>query len=57
MFFRCSSLNSIDLSSFKTNNVMNMFRMFSGCPSLKRENIIIKNSNDKLTKEINDDLN
>ena len=51
MFTECSSLESIDLSSFNTNNVTNMSDMFSFCSSLKKENIIIKNKNDKLLKE------
>ena len=53
MFSKCSSLESIDLSSFNTNNVTNLRYMFSGCSSLKKENIIIKNKNDKLLEEIN----
>ena len=52
MFYDCSSLKSIDLSSFNTNNVTNMSYMFFGCSSLKKENIIIKNKNDKLLKQI-----
>ena len=35
MFYGCSSLKSIDLSSFNTNNVNNMSFMFDGCSSLK----------------------
>ena len=35
MFSSCSSLNSIDLSSFNTTNVNNMSGMFSDCDSLK----------------------
>ena len=35
MFSECSSLNSIDLSSFNTTNVNNMSFMFDGCSSLK----------------------
>ena len=35
MFYKCSSLESIDLSSFNTTNVTNMNHMFSGCSSLK----------------------
>ena len=34
MFSRCSSLSSIDLSSFNTSNVTNMYGMFNGCSSL-----------------------
>ena len=39
MFSWCSSLKSIDLSSFNTTNVNNMSYIFSGCTSLKKENI------------------
>ncbi len=43
MFFYCSSLNSLDLSSFKTTNVINMSEMFGGisedCSSLISLNI------------------
>ena len=35
MFARCSSLESIDLSSFNTTNVKDMSYMFNGCSSLK----------------------
>ena len=35
MFYNCSSLKSIDLSSFNTTNVNNMEWMFDGCSSLK----------------------
>ena len=35
MFLHCSSLNSIDLSSFDTSNVNNMSHMFAGCSSLE----------------------
>ena len=52
MFFKCSSLKSIDLSSFNTTNVNNMSRMFFGCSSLKRENIRINNKDDKLLSQI-----
>ena len=34
MFYDCSSLNSIDLSEFNTNNVTNMSFMFFHCSSL-----------------------
>lgn len=34
MFSGCSSLTSLDLSSFKTDNVTDMSFMFSGCSSL-----------------------
>ena len=35
MFSDCSSLQSIDLSSFNTTNVKNMSSMFLGCSSLR----------------------
>lgn len=35
MFAGCSSLTSLDLSTFTTNNVVNMTGMFSGCSGLK----------------------
>ena len=34
MFYNCSSLISIDLSSFNTSNVKNMGGMFYKCSSL-----------------------
>ena len=45
MFYGCSSLNSIDLSNFNTNNVTDMIGMFRGCKNLKKANIIIKDEN------------
>jgi surface protein len=35
MFAGCSSLATLDLSTFTTNNVVNMAGMFSGCSGLK----------------------
>ena len=35
MFYNCSSLNSIDLSSFNTSNVTNMSNIFYKCSSLQ----------------------
>ena len=52
MFYKCSSLESIDLSSFNTTNVKDMSCMFYGCSSLKRENIKINNKDDKLLSQI-----
>ena len=52
MFCGCSSLKSIDLSSFSTTNVNDMSDMFVGCSSLKKENIKIKNKNDKILNEL-----
>ena len=34
MFYNCSSLTSLNLSNFNTNNVNNMSGMFSCCSSL-----------------------
>ena len=50
MFDGCNSLKSLDLSNFNTQNVTDMIFMFSGCESLKRENIITKD--DKILKRI-----
>ena len=52
MFHECSSLKSIDLSSFNTTNVKYMPGMFYGCSSLKRENIRINNKDVKLLSQI-----
>ena len=38
MFFGCSKLTTIDLSSFDTKNVINMSNMFSWCSNLKNIN-------------------
>ena len=39
MFWKCSSLTSIDLSSFNTSNVNNMQYMFYKCSSLTSINL------------------
>ena len=39
MFYKCSSLTSLNLSNFNTNNVNNMSRMFSNCSSLTSLNL------------------
>jgi surface protein len=31
MFYGCSSLNELNLNNFNTNNVTDMYGMFSGC--------------------------
>ncbi len=53
MFYNCSSLQSIDLSSFNTTNVKYMGGMLWGCSSLKKRNIKIgeygKNILDEIT--------
>ena len=45
MFFNCSSLKSIDLSSFNTNNVTNMNSMFNNCYSLNSIDLSSFNTN------------
>ena len=45
MFRGCESLKSIDLSSFNTNNVINMSGMFFGCESLKSIDLSSFNTN------------
>ena len=39
MFYRCSSLESLDLSNIITNNIANMANAFGYCISLKELNI------------------
>ena len=39
MFKGCLSLENLDLSSFKTDNVIDMGEMFNGCSLLKELNI------------------
>ena len=56
MFFCCRSLKSLDLSSFNTINVNNMSQMFGYLESMERENIIIKNTEEKLLSEIKNEL-
>ena len=48
MFCECSSLKSIDLSSFNTTNVKDMKYMFYDCSSLKKENVKISNYGKKI---------
>ena len=52
MFYKCSSLKSIDLSSFNTSNVKDMSSMFYGCSSLKKENVKIKDSEKRILDEL-----
>ena len=44
MFFEYSSLTKIDLSYSKAIKVINTERMFYGCLSLKKENILTRDS-------------
>jgi len=50
MFNGCSSLISIDISNFITQNCTNISHIFDKCISLKKENIIAKNI--KILKKI-----
>ena len=50
MFYKCISLESIDLTSFNTTNVKNMYFMFYECSSLNKKNIKINNLEKKITK-------
>ena len=45
MFYECSSLTSLDLSNFNTNNVTSMYCMFSDCSSLTSLNLSNFNTN------------
>ena len=45
MFCNCSSLNSLNLSNFNTNNVTNMYCMFCDCSSLTSLNLSNFNTN------------
>ena len=39
MFYRCKSLNELNLDNFNTNKVTNMNKMFSECSSLIKLNL------------------
>ena len=39
MFYYCNNLTELNLSSFNTNNVINMSEMFSGCENLRKVQI------------------
>ena len=45
MFYNCSSLTSLNLSNFNTNNVKDMSYMFSSCSSLTSLNLSNFNTN------------
>ena len=42
IFLGCTSLTSINLSNFNTNNVVDMGGMFNGCEKLNKNGIITK---------------
>jgi surface protein len=44
LFLNCSSLESLDVSGFKTDGVTSMFNMFRGCSSLKSLDLSIFNT-------------
>lgn len=50
MFYNCSSLTEIDLSSFDTTNVTRMDSIFNGCTSL---NTIYVTEDNWLTNQAN----
>ena len=45
MFYYCSSLTSLNLSNFNTNNVIDMSYMFCDCSSLTSLNLFNFNTN------------
>ena len=49
MFYGCAKLTSLDLSLFDSEG-SNINQMFVFCNSLKKENIIIKNKDDKINR-------
>ena len=51
MFRGCSSLQSIDLSSFNTTNVKDMMGMFADCSSLEKRNVKIGEYGKKILDE------
>ena len=51
MFKNCQSLESIDLSSFNTNNVTNMSSMFNECSSLRSIDLFSFNTNNVTNME------
>ena len=48
MFSWCSSLISLDLSSFNTTNVNDMKHMFKECESLKKKNVKVSEKGEKI---------
>ena len=47
MFFECSSLTSLNLFNFNTNNIEDLYGMFYGCSSLTSLNT----KDEKILKE------
>ena len=54
MFYKCSNLINIDLSSFNTQNVTNMSMIFEECNNLKKVKIG-KKFNENIINQINKD--
>ena len=52
MFNKCSSLTSLNLSNFNTNNVTNMDSMFNKCSSLTSLNLSNFNTNNVTNMEM-----
>ena len=52
MFEGCSSLTSLNLSNFNTNNVQNMKDIFYGCSSLTSLNLSNFNTNNNIIKDM-----
>ena len=52
MFYGCSSLTSLDLSSFDTSKVTNVQYMFSGCFALKDVYITVESTLNTLTNNL-----
>ena len=55
MFSYCSSLTSLNLNNFDTNNVKDMSGMFSGCSSLTSLNLNNFDANN-ITNKIVDEI-
>ena len=45
MFYGCSSLKELNLNNFNTNNVIDMYRMLSGCSDDLKMKIKLENKN------------
>ena len=51
MFYGCSSLKELNLSSFNTSNVTDMAQMFNGCSSLIELNLSTFNTSRVIYKD------